>query len=116
HDLGVIAETCDDVVVMYAGRVVERGSVFDIFERPRHAYTRGLLASIPTLETPSKAPLPTIPGMVANLGDHTLGCRFCQRMERLAGDKPPERPRLVEAAPGHWVEDCPHCHAKDPSP
>ncbi|MDB6116564.1 MAG: Peptide/nickel transport system ATP-binding protein, partial [Verrucomicrobiaceae bacterium] len=52
HDLGVIAETCDEVVVMYAGRVVERASVYELFANPRHAYTRGLLASIPRLDHP----------------------------------------------------------------
>ncbi|MEO0018627.1 MAG: hypothetical protein RLZZ522_1910, partial [Verrucomicrobiota bacterium] len=75
HDLGVIAETCDEVVVMYAGRVVERAAVVPLFENPQHAYTRGLLASIPTLETPAKSLLSTIPGMVAALAEHTHGCR-----------------------------------------
>jgi oligopeptide/dipeptide ABC transporter ATP-binding protein len=65
HDLGVIAETCDEVVVMYAGRVVERTSAEELFANPLHAYTRGLLNSIPTLDTPSKSILNTIPGMVA---------------------------------------------------
>ncbi|MBM3863658.1 MAG: ABC transporter ATP-binding protein, partial [Verrucomicrobia bacterium] len=67
HDLGVIAETCDEVVVMYAGRVVERALVHELFANPLHAYTRGLLSSIPTLQTPSKSVLNTIPGMVASL-------------------------------------------------
>ena len=57
HDLGVIAETCDEVVVMYGGRVVERAPVKELFARPLHAYTRGLLASIPRMETPRKARL-----------------------------------------------------------
>ncbi|MCL4106667.1 UNVERIFIED_CONTAM: hypothetical protein GTU68_009801 [Idotea baltica] len=57
HDLGVIAETSNDVVVMYAGRVAEQGTVFDIFDRPAHPYTRGLLASIPRLDTPPKSRL-----------------------------------------------------------
>jgi peptide/nickel transport system ATP-binding protein len=109
HDLGVIAETCDDVVVMYAGRVVERASAEELFANPLHAYTRGLLSSIPTLETPSKSVLNTIPGMVASLADHTHGCRFCQRMGRsFAGTR--ERPGFVEVSPGHWVETCPECY------
>ncbi|NIL92851.1 MAG: peptide ABC transporter ATP-binding protein, partial [Woeseiaceae bacterium] len=54
HDLGVIAETCNNVTVMYAGRMAESGSVFDIFDRPEHPYTQGLLASIPRLEDPGK--------------------------------------------------------------
>ena len=109
HDLGVIAETCDEVVVMYAGRVVERAAVIPLFEHPRHAYTRGLLQSIPTLDTPAKAVLNTIPGMVAALAEHTHGCRFCQRMGyrlSLTG----ERPKFAEVSPGHWVETCPRCY------
>ncbi|MCX6875539.1 MAG: ABC transporter ATP-binding protein [Verrucomicrobia bacterium] len=108
HDLGVIAETCDEVVVMYAGRVVERASATALFEHPLHAYTRGLLQSIPTLETPSKSVLKTIPGMVASLADHVHGCRFCQRLDRRAGVTS-ERPKFAEVAPGHWVETCPQC-------
>jgi len=109
HDLGVIAETCDEVVVMYAGRVCEKAPAKELFARPLHAYTKGLLASIPTLETPSKSLLPTIPGMVASLGDHAHGCRFCQRMGRTdRGTR--ERPRFEEVSPGHWVETCPYCY------
>ncbi len=108
HDLGVIAETCDEVVVMYAGRVVERTSAEELFANPLHAYTKGLLRSIPTLETPSKSILNTIPGMVASLAEHTHGCRFCQRMGR--GDRRTrERPAFAEISPGHWVENCPVC-------
>jgi oligopeptide/dipeptide ABC transporter ATP-binding protein len=92
HDLGVIAETCDDVAVMYAGRIAESGSVFDLFERPRHPYTRGLLASIPRLESPHKQPLPTIEGMVPGLADLPSGCRFHNRC-------PHRTPLCVEQAP-----------------
>ncbi len=109
HDLGVIAETCDEVVVMYAGRVVERATAEELFAHPLHAYTRGLLRSIPTLETPSKSVLNTIPGMVASLADHTHGCRFCQRMGR-AFNGTRERPPYTEVSPGHWVEACPECY------
>jgi oligopeptide/dipeptide ABC transporter ATP-binding protein len=109
HDLGVIAETCDEVVVMYAGRVVEKAPAGELFAHPLHAYTKGLLNSIPTLETPSKSLLNTIPGMVASLAEHTHGCRFCQRMGRSApGTR--ERPAFTEVAPGHWVETCPECY------
>ena len=69
HDLGVIAETCDEVVVMYAGRVVEKASASELFSNPLHAYTKGLLQSIPRLDTPSKSILYTIPGTVASLAD-----------------------------------------------
>ena len=109
HDLGVIAETCDEVVVMYAGRVVERASAKDLFAHPLHAYTKGLLHSIPTLATPSKSLLNTIPGMVASLADHTHGCRFCQRLGR-SSTALRDRPGFAEVAPGHWVETCPLCY------
>ena len=79
HDLGVIAETCEDVVVMYAGKMAEKGSVYDIFDRPTHPYTKGLLASIPTLETPPKSKLSVIDGMVPGLLDLPAGCRFENR-------------------------------------
>ncbi len=79
HDLGVIAETCEQVVVMYAGKVAEKGSVYDIFDHPAHPYTRGLLASIPTLETVPKSILSTIEGMVPGLRDLPDGCRFENR-------------------------------------
>ena len=79
HDLGVIAETCDEVVVMYAGKVAEGGSVFDIFDRAAHPYTRGLLKSIPTLNTEPKSILSTIDGMVPGLLDLPEGCRFENR-------------------------------------
>lgn len=108
HDLGVIAENCDEVVVMYAGRVVEKAPVNELFANPLHAYTRGLLASIPRLDTPPKTILPTIPGMVAGMADFVPGCRFCQRMER-RGPTLRERPDFIEASPGHWVEACPIC-------
>jgi len=109
HDLGVIAENCDEVVVMYAGRVVERAPVKELFANPLHAYTRGLLNSIPRLSLPPKTELNTIPGMVAALSEMASGCRFCQRMERenSLGD---ERPEFLEASPGHWVEVCPECY------
>ena len=109
HDLGVIAETCDDVVVMYAGRVVERASAEELFSNPLHAYTKGLLHSIPTLETPSKSVLNTIPGMVASLADLSHGCRFCQRMGRTSAITR-ERPKFAEVLPNHWVETCPECY------
>ncbi len=109
HDLGVIAETCDEVIVMYAGRIVERASAEELFENPLHAYTKGLLGSIPTLDMPSKSVLKTIPGMVAPLAELSHGCRFCQRLGRNAPTSR-ERPRFIEASPGHWVENCPECY------
>ena len=84
HDLGVIAETCESVVVMYAGRVAERGTVFEVFDTPAHPYTRGLLASIPRLTTEPKAHLPVIEGMVPGLLDLPGGCRFANRCPDVA--------------------------------
>ncbi len=79
HDLGVIAEMCDEVVVMYAGRVAESGPVARIFSHPSHPYTRGLLSSIPRLTTPGKARLNVIEGMVPTLAELPAGCRFQNR-------------------------------------
>ena len=79
HDMGVIAEMCDDVVVMYAGRVVEQRPVVALFESPRHPYTRGLLGSIPRKGVAHKAALPTIEGTVPSLLHPPRGCRFADR-------------------------------------
>ena len=110
HDLGVIAETCDHIAVMYAGRIVEQAPVSELFTTPRHAYTRGLLASIPRLSTPRRSRLRTIPGTVPPLHLMPAGCRFCLR-----NGAPPDsptlttRPEFIEAAPGHFIEACPRC-------
>ncbi|MBT7371618.1 MAG: ABC transporter ATP-binding protein, partial [Gammaproteobacteria bacterium] len=103
HDLGVIAETCDDVVVMYAGKIAETGSVFDIFDRPSHPYTKGLLSSIPTLETVPKSKLSVIEGMVPGLMDLPKGCRFenrCTYRTDFCQDSPP---KLETVADHHHV-------------
>ena len=86
HDLGVIAELCDDVVVMYAGRVVEKSSVKTLFEQPKHPYTQGLLNSIPKLDQPSKSRLNTIEGQVPTLQDMPIGCRFYNRCPHKQAD------------------------------
>ena len=99
HDLGVIAETCDDVVVMYAGTIVERASVIDLFESPRHPYTRGLLASIPRLDLVPKQLLTVIEGMVPDLQDIPEGCRFqnrCQFVEDRCRNTPPPEEKVTD--------------------
>ncbi|OGR28653.1 MAG: peptide ABC transporter ATP-binding protein [Desulfobacterales bacterium RIFOXYA12_FULL_46_15] len=79
HDLGVIAENCDDIVVMYAGKIIEKADVRDLFRHPCHPYTKGLLASIPSLAKKPKIMLPTIPGNVPSLMSMPGGCRFQDR-------------------------------------
>ena len=93
HDLGVIAETVDDVIVMYAGHIVERAPVRNLFSDPKHPYTQGLLASIPTLEE-ERENLHQILGTVPSLADMPCGCRFCTRctqaLELCINEIPPE--------------------------
>ena len=110
HDLGVIAETCDEVCVMYAGRVVERASTIDLFANPVHAYTRGLLSSIPRLDGAPKTELSTIDGMVPSLSELNMGCRFAPRSGiEHSKEQLEQRPPFTEIKPGHWVEACPVC-------
>jgi oligopeptide/dipeptide ABC transporter ATP-binding protein len=104
HDLGVVAETCDRVVVMYAGRVVETASTEDIFRRPTHPYTRGLLTSLPG-EHGARTRLPTIEGMVPSPLDFPSGCRFrtrCPFATSVCATTPP----AVTLGEAHVV----HCH------
>jgi len=79
HDLGVIAQTCRNVAVMYAGRIVEHASTRALFAAPAHPYTRGLLASLPALADAPQQPLPAIPGQVPELGRRPSGCAFANR-------------------------------------
>jgi peptide/nickel transport system ATP-binding protein len=81
HNLGVVAETCQRIIVMYAGKVVEEGDVYSIFEEPKHPYTQGLLKSIPNIEV-KQTKLDSIPGMVPNPLNMPIGCRFEPRCER----------------------------------
>ena len=79
HDMGVVAEMADDIMVMYAGKELECGSVEDIFKHPLHPYTCGLLKSIPRLDQDSSERLFNIPGSVPDLSEMPKGCKFCTR-------------------------------------
>jgi peptide/nickel transport system ATP-binding protein len=108
HDLGVVAETCDEVVVMYAGRVVERAPVRALFSRPAHPYTAGLLRSIPGFHgAGGRGRLWAIPGMVPSLGALPSGCRFRDRCDRASERCAREDPPLEGKGPGQ-VAACHH--------
>jgi peptide/nickel transport system ATP-binding protein len=105
HDMGIVADVCDRVTVLYAGQVCESGSVEQVFEKPKHPYTQALLTSVPNLAL-RKEKLSVIPGNVPNLIEPPSGCRFhprCQYSEQICIDKVPEFESIGE---GRWV----HCH------
>jgi oligopeptide/dipeptide ABC transporter ATP-binding protein len=107
HDLGVVAEVCDRVAVMYAGKIVEYTDVIELFERPRHPYTHGLFRSLPRLARRKEA-LAAIPGMVPSPIDFPSGCRFrtrCPMVQEVCRQEPP----LAEVTPGHFAA----CHFAD---
>jgi peptide/nickel transport system ATP-binding protein len=86
HDLGVISEFCDDVVVMYAGQVVEKSSAENLFSQPLHPYSQGLLNAIPGLDQPNKSHLNTIEGQVPSIDEYPEGCRFANRCKHTTID------------------------------
>jgi len=109
HDLGVVAEVADDVLVMYAGQAVEYGTVADIFYQPEHPYTWGLLGSVTRLDRIRVERLQPIPGNPPSLINVPAGCAFhprCAYAELNGGKEREVRPLLVESAPGHQVA----CH------
>ncbi len=101
HDLGIVAEFCERVVVMYTGRVVEEATVLDLFAKPSHPYTQGLLRSLPGTATEGARRLPTIKGMVPPISSLPPGCKFNPRcpdvMEICLG----REPALMGVGPGH---------------
>jgi peptide/nickel transport system ATP-binding protein len=109
HDLGVVAETAQRVIVMYAGRKVEEASVDDLFAHPQHPYTRGLMASIPRLAVmqgaseSAPARLQEIPGMVPALSDLPAGCVFAPRCPHVEDRCRAAFPAYEEKRPKHWA-------------
>ena len=104
HDLAVVAETCDRVIVMYGGQIQEIATVVELFENPMHPYTKALMASIPHLDRKEKR-LKALRGMVPSILEMGDGCKFCNRFDEnecpCAGTK--QNQELFEAKPNHWV-------------
>ena len=112
HDLAVVSEVCDQVNVMYAGRIVESAPKAELFARPMHAYTRSLLKSIPAIHKKGEA-LYTIPGLPPDLSHPPAGCAFRPRntlgkSELCLTDR---KPQLADQGHAHFVQDCPGCLA-----
>lgn len=103
HDLGVVAEMAQRVVVMYAGRKVEEASVFDLFEKPMHPYTLGLLNSMPRLDEAASKRLVEIPGMVPSMRTEIVGCAFAPRCSSASERCTQETPVLRNQGKEHWV-------------
>jgi oligopeptide/dipeptide ABC transporter ATP-binding protein len=112
HDLGVIAEMADEVVVMYAGQVVESADVASLFDRPKHPYTQGLLHSIPKSDQSKSEPLPAIKGLVPSLRNMPKGCRFQERCPHKIDICKREVPKLRSLTNAHKVA----CHIVDGGP
>ncbi len=110
HNLGVVAEICDYVYVMYAGKIVEQAPTCELFDHAAHPYTKGLMASIPRIgQNPER--LHTIPGVVPNLLHLPEGCAFCSRCECHAEHCQTERPHLEQVGEEHWVS-CLECSGR----
>jgi oligopeptide/dipeptide ABC transporter ATP-binding protein len=101
HDLAVVGRVSDRISVMYAGRIVESAGASALFEHPSHPYTRGLLASIPTLRTNRHEPLKAIEGMVPSPGALPTGCSFAPRCPLCIPACEAAMPALIEVAPVH---------------
>jgi oligopeptide/dipeptide ABC transporter ATP-binding protein len=118
HDLGVVAEVCQRVIVMYAGKIVETGDANKLFPNPQHPYTMGLMKSVPTLGENVKERLTPIGGLPPDLLAPPQGCRFRPRCPR-AQDKCLEQPPLIEAAPGQlaacWFPGAANAHLEAPA-
>ena len=107
HDLGVVSKMCDEVAVMYAGKFIEYASVQEIFHNPKHPYTKGLLDSIPPLESSqSDQKLTTIHGMVPSFEDLPIGCRFQDRCRFVQGSCLEKQPLLTAFQKGEHKAAC----------
>jgi peptide/nickel transport system ATP-binding protein len=102
HDLSIVLERCDKILVMYAGSLVEYANSSELYKNPMHPYTRGLLRSIPNIEL-SEQKLEAIPGMPPNLLDLPKGCRFSSRCSFASKKCWVEEPSIIESSPGHFV-------------
>ena len=102
HDLGIVAETCDRVAIIYAGEIVETGTAEHIFDFTLHPYTKGLFGSLPSVAGEAKRLTP-IPGMMPNPMELPPGCKFAPRCQYKTARCEQEQPALTEQAPGHWV-------------
>jgi oligopeptide/dipeptide ABC transporter ATP-binding protein len=105
HDLFVIGQICKEVAVMYASNIVEHTNTAELFEKPLHPYTQGLMKSIPNRKAKKKF-LDPIKGIVCSLLDPPPGCKFHPRCDEVMEICSREEPHLVEVGPGHWVS----CH------
>jgi peptide/nickel transport system ATP-binding protein len=112
HNLAVVAETCHRVMVMYGGKIQEIAPVKELFKNPQHPYTRGLLASLPTVDGEKQARLRTIPGNVPSILDLPPACKFVTRCPERFEPCDKIEPELLETSPGHWVR----CHLMTSSP
>jgi len=102
HDLSIVLERCDKILVMYAGSLVEYADSGELYRNPRHPYTRGLLRSIPNIEL-AEQKLEAIPGVPPNLLNPPKGCRFSSRCSIASKECWVEEPSIVESSPGHFV-------------
>jgi oligopeptide/dipeptide ABC transporter ATP-binding protein len=102
HNMGVVAQLCDYVYVMYAGQIVEQAETFALFRAPQHPYTLGLLKAIPTLEGEEKR-LYNIRGTVPDLRQIPPGCRFAQRCDKRKAGCQEACPPLTQRGEGHWA-------------
>lgn len=106
HNLGIVAEMCDRVIVMYGGKIQEVGDIYSIFKNPMHPYTRGLLQSLPDPYKENRGELMAIPGIIPHILELPKGCKFCTRCIEVIDKCWLEEPELKEIAPGRSVR----CH------